>query len=144
MNFLNVKNPAWANQEKTLIKCTVDFEDIGEVPFAANPQDHSNHSSSVIFDECVAGNWGAIEDFVEPQAPAAPLPATAEQNKSTASRLLLDTDWVELPSVSNSNEPVFLTNKVDFIAYRTALRAIAVNPPAGNLTWPAKPSAVWS
>ncbi len=63
MNYTNLTNPKWANQEHTLIDCEVTFDEIGTVPFTANPLDTSNPSSKKIFDECVAGEWGDIAEF---------------------------------------------------------------------------------
>lgn len=58
-------------------------------------------------------------------------------NKQKASELLADTDWTVLPDVTN------LTNKDDFVAYRAALRAIAVNPTV-DAVFPEKPNTVWA
>lgn len=63
--------------------------------------------------------------------------------KDYAHQLLLETDWVENPSVSNSSLEVYLTNKNDFDTYRLALRMLAVNPTISP-TWPIKPKATWS
>jgi hypothetical protein len=37
-----------------------------------------------------------------------------------------------------------LLNGADFITYRVALRAIAVNPPDTEPTWPTLPTEQWS
>lgn len=60
-----------------------------------------------------------------------------EENKKKASELLAETDWTVLPDVTN------LSNKDDFVAYRSALRAIAVNP-TFDATFPVKPDTVWA
>jgi hypothetical protein len=72
-------------------------------------------------------------------------PATAIENKNMASSLLYQTDWTTIADVADSalSNP-YLTNQAEFFAYRSQLRAIAVNPVAGNLNWPTKPQAVWS
>jgi hypothetical protein len=66
MNYTNVKNPKWANQEHTLIDCEVDFDDLDDVfvTFTANPLDTGNPSSKQIFDECVAGDYGVVAEYV--------------------------------------------------------------------------------
>lgn len=69
---------------------------------------------------------------------------TADDNKAKASMLLQDTDWVENPSVTNTNNNPHLLNKSDFDSYRVSLRNIAVNPQEGNITFPTKPTAQWS
>lgn len=65
-------------------------------------------------------------------------------NKQTATQLMLDTDWVELPSVTNPAYDPHLTNAADFISYRVALRAIATNPPVVVSDWPIRPQESWS
>lgn len=68
--------------------------------------------------------------------PPPPEPPSAELNKATASRLLYDTDYTQLPDVN-------LANKDEFSVYRALLRQIATNPTPGNLVWPVKPTNVW-
>lgn len=69
---------------------------------------------------------------------------TAEDNKNSAIGRLSETDWVELNSVSDSTKSIYLVNKNDFDSYRIDLRAICINPQAGNITFPTKPNEVWS
>ena len=65
-------------------------------------------------------------------------------NKKKAEALLEETDWTTIPDVSNSglSDP-YLTNAAEFIAYRSDIRKIAVNPPVVAV-WPVMPSNVWS
>lgn len=63
--------------------------------------------------------------------------------KATAKSLLLDTDWVELPSVGDSANSPHVVNVVELIVYRAQLRVLAVNP-VSNPTWPTKPEVQWS
>lgn len=92
----------------------------------------------------------ADESFVEAAYPGhyrlapEPVPDYSEANKSTASTLLTETDWVEMPSVIDSANNPHLLNQADFLAYRSQLRAIAVNPPSTEWTPPEKPTEVWS
>ena len=67
-----------------------------------------------------------------------------EENKKNAINLLIDTDWVELPSVSNTSINPHLINVNEFLSYRSTLRDIAVNTPKENITFPTKPDAIWS
>jgi hypothetical protein len=69
----------------------------------------------------------------------------AAQNKSTATSLLQATDWtctVDITNPQYSNP--YLTNQADFLAYRSTVRAIAVNPPTTPATFPTTPTEVWS
>ena len=56
--------------------------------------------------------------------------------KAQAKALLQASDWASLSDVD-------LTNKADFIAYRSALRNLALNP-VENPTFPTEPTPVWS
>jgi hypothetical protein len=58
--------------------------------------------------------------------------------KQQAKKLLADTDWALVADAAAS-----LTNQADFIAYRAAVRALAVNPVA-NPSFPTVPTAQWS
>lgn len=86
-------------------------------------------------------NW--LADGNKPLPPLEMLP-TANENKRKAQQLLIDTDWVEFPSVGDKNLPKYLKNVDEFIVYRGALRQIAVAPEHGNMTWPNKPTPIWS
>lgn len=142
MKYTQVRNPIWANAEHNVIECEVNFDDLSEefVPFAANPLDTSNPASKEIFDACVAGTYGSIAEYVPPP----PYVPSAEANKQQAVQLLQQTDWVNQPDVTNTSLNPHLLNQGDFLVYRSQLRAIAVNPTAGNLDWPVKPQEQWS
>jgi exo-beta-1,3-glucanase (GH17 family) len=62
--------------------------------------------------------------------------------KSQAQSLLQNTDWSEIPSVTNTANTPHLINSSDFVAYRNALRVLAINPVV-NPTWPTKPTEQW-
>lgn len=63
--------------------------------------------------------------------------------KAKAKELLSSTDWVEIPSVTNPNITPHLENENEFIAYRAALRELAVRPVA-NPNFPVAPKEQWS
>lgn len=62
--------------------------------------------------------------------------------KVQAKKLLIETDWTEVPSVSDPANTPHLVNQADFIAYRIALRLLAVNPVV-NPSFPPVPVAKW-
>jgi len=64
--------------------------------------------------------------------------------KRAAKLLLQVTDWCEMPSVRDTTKPIHLTNGDAYDAYRTQLRAIAVNPPDNVQSWPECPESVWA
>ena len=58
-------------------------------------------------------------------------------NKTTAEKLLAETDWTQVADVP-------LLNKQEFVDYRAAVRAIALNPPVIVENWAVKPEEQWS
>lgn len=69
---------------------------------------------------------------------------TAEENKSRAMAVLARTDWVNQPDITNVDIDPHLLNYEEFVTFRSQIRAIAVNPVDGDLTWPTKPTPRWS
>jgi hypothetical protein len=68
----------------------------------------------------------------------------AAQNKAKAQQLLADTDWTATVDINNPQySNPYLANQDAFLAYRSAIRAIAVNPPAVVDPWPTEPDEVW-
>ena len=77
--------------------------------------------------------------------PVPPSPPTAEENKQTAIYLLQQTDWTTIPDVSDPTKSnPYLANANDFVTYRNAVRQYAINPVAGDITWPTLPQEVWT
>ena len=77
--------------------------------------------------------------------PPPPSPPTAEQNKQTAVMKLKQTDWTTSSDVGDSTKSnPYLSNVNDFVAYRNAVRQYAINPVAGDVTWPTLPQEVWT
>ena len=70
--------------------------------------------------------------------------AAKAANKSQAESLLQQTDWTATVDISNPeySDP-YLANQAEFLAYRSAVRKIAVNPPVTVTEWPVKPDEVW-
>ena len=78
-------------------------------------------------------------------APKPVLPPSAEANKETAVTFLQQTDWTQIPSVSDPalSNP-YLANKNAFDLYRNSVRQYALNPVEGDITWPVAPTEVWT
>lgn len=86
-----------------------------------------------------------LDAWTVANTPVPPSPPTAEQNKQTAISLLQQTDWTQIPSVSDPalSNP-YLANKNAFDLYRNSVRQYALNPVAGDITWPTIPKEVWT
>ena len=61
-----------------------------------------------------------------------------QSNKDKAAKLLTESDFYDLPNTANK-----ITNIADIIAYRDALRVIALNPTV-DVVFPEKPTTIWS
>ena len=86
---------------------------------------------------------GEQTEHEDASAPVVPVP-TAADNKATASSLLTATDWTTIADVSNPQTAnPYLANQAEFIAYRNAVRNIAVYTTAGDLVWPTVPTENW-
>lgn len=76
---------------------------------------------------------------------APPPPDYTELNKQQASQLLSATDWTSIPDVANPQlSNPYLMNQAEFIAWRSQVRAIAVNPPTTPAVFPTQPTEQWS
>lgn len=64
--------------------------------------------------------------------------------KEKALSLLVATDWVNQPDVTDPSSTPHLLNKDDFLIYRNQVRIFAVYPVAGNIDWPVVPVEQWS
>ena len=70
---------------------------------------------------------------------------TSDQNKNHAKEDLINTDWTSFPDVGNPDvSDPYLVNQSAFLAYRSKIREIAINPVAGNLdVWSELPTPIW-
>ena len=88
---------------------------------------------------CCMAKWDAAN------IPTPPAPPTAAQNKTTAIAKLQATDWATIPDVADpAKSNPYLANAQDFVTYRNAVRQYAINPVAGDISWPAIPQEVWA
>lgn len=96
-------------------------------------------------DDITAGNFSYINDqFIAIPFEPTP-PPTADQNREDAIARLQKTDWLTIPDVGDPTKSnPYLSNVQDFIVWRNAVRQYAINPVAGNIDWPAKPTEVWT
>ena len=122
----NVRALQWIETLGWLEFWNQDNQDITELPSWAN---------------CCLAKWQVAYD--EEHKPLSP--PTAEKNKYTAIDLLTQTDWTTIPDVSDPTKSnPYLANANDFVTYRNAVRQYAINPVAGDITWPTQPQEVWT
>lgn len=94
-----------------------------------------------VWANCCMAKW---DEANNPPTPI-PQPPTAEQNKQTAVFKLQATDWTTIPDVADPTKSnPYLSNSQDFVVYRNAVRQYAINPVAGNISWPTLPQEVWT
>lgn len=66
------------------------------------------------------------------------------ENAAYGTQLLQDTDWTAPSSIADPLESnPYLSNRQEFLAYRSAVRAIVLNPPVQTPAWPTLPQEVW-
>ena len=68
-----------------------------------------------------------------------------QANKQQAESLLQQTDWTATVDIADPqySDP-YLMNQAEFLAYRSVVRQIAVNPPTTQAVFPEMPKNVWS
>lgn len=97
-------------------------------------------------DDTQAGMYYKDEKFFiyTPPPPPQPAPPTLEENRLNALTRLKNTDWIEIPSVTDTTNTPHLLNYDEFLAFRLQARKRVVNPQAGILDWIKKPTEKWS
>ncbi len=83
MNIITAHSPAWQNPEHTAILLTVEFEGAGELPFSATPDDTESHGRE-LYARALAGEFGAVAEYVAQVPDAAQLLATFKQQARAA------------------------------------------------------------
>lgn len=94
--------------------------------------------------------FGIGDFYIDGQFVKAPQPQPTpeeiqSQNKQEAQSLLQQTDWTCTVDINNPqySDP-YLMNQDAFLAYRSTVRQIAVNPPTTPAVFPPMPDEIWS
>jgi hypothetical protein len=132
MQLEYAKDPVWADAEHTMIDLMVRFAEIPEdLPFTARPDDCEEYGRA-IFAAAVAGEYGAVAEYVPPPPPTTEELAAAARAERNA--LLAATDWTQAADVPQATK-----NK--WAPYRQALRDVPEQPGfPSNIQWPVKPN----
>ena len=150
INYRAVKNLKWADPNKRLLRCDVDFTHIGKEgefsPFGCT-SDFDMWYGKQIYADAVAGKLGTVADYTTPSNITGD--DAKEQIRGIRNQLLKQSDIEVLPdrghSESKSNE---------WKTYRQKLRDITKDYPNAyqkydddkllyewvDITWPTKPS----
>lgn len=145
---LQEDNPYTIFQSSDIVECFYGTEAWNEgyriEPVVVSPEPiHDDATQVAVMDSnpsLVDGTW-TISWTIRPMNDEETA-ARKKQIKDQASKLLADTDWVDVPSVSDPQNDPHLINKDEFNSYRLALRKIAVYMPV-KPDWPTKPEEVW-
>jgi hypothetical protein len=78
MNTISATNPQWLDAAHTKMQLTVHFDTIGVVPFGASSTATEQHEID-LFNNAVAGAYGAIAEYAAPTATPAPVVVSAFQ-----------------------------------------------------------------
>lgn len=91
MKILSVRNPQWANRDRTAINCRIKTNThVEEMPFTASMTDSEDYGRE-IFARCLAGEFGEIAPMEEPSPlPPPPQPTTLPSNFQVLERFLLE------------------------------------------------------
>lgn len=112
-------------------------------PVVPTSQPATNYTQNLTMGEPInlAGVWTQTW-IVTPASPEEVAEREADMrstNKQQASTLLTETDYTDLPNTADK-----ILNLSAILAYREALRLIALNPPATVDQWPTKPGTEWA
>lgn len=77
MEFIRVQGAAYASQTGEVIDCQIEIEGLGLLPFSASKSDPEAHGRQ-LYEELVAGKWGAIAAFTPPDESEKAARAAAE------------------------------------------------------------------
>lgn len=144
MQYTQVKNPKWADFEKTVIQCEVNFDDIVDefVPFGAIASGDYPHTHE-IFARCIAGDFGDIQEYDGPLPPTEEelLEQKRREVRNQRNEKLKELDYV----VSNPLRFASFTDeqKAELATYRQAL--LDVPQQSGfpiEVTWPVIPEFI--
>lgn len=132
LNLKSASNPKWVDEAHTSINLTVNFEEIGTVPFTATPNDTEEHGRD-IYAKAVAGEFGEIAEWTPPTTDE-----LAQQARWKRSGLLQELDSIvgnplRWASFSQAQQTAWAN-------YRQALLDVPQQAGFPNtINWPTKP-----
>ena len=125
----DIKNPRWADDEKTKIIIDCKLADGEEVPFVASPNDCTDYGPK-IYQDCLDGKYGKIAEFSIPEKTTEELEYLA---KSELDRRLQSLMTTENQALAEIDEDFKKTYKEKI---KTLLDVKKQKGWPGNVVWP--------
>lgn len=115
-------------------------------PSSYNPEwENIEEIPPVLIDGKYQQSYKITEKYTPEEKKAIQDQQARDANKSQAQSLLQETDWTATVDINNPEySNPYLMNQNEFLAYRSQVRQIAINPPIVVDPWPTKPDEVWS
>ena len=125
----DIKNPRWADDEKTRIIVDCKLADGEEVTFVASPTDCTDYGPK-IYQDCINGVYGEISDYTPPELSIEQKEAIAQQELNTRLNALMSIENKALAEVDDD----FKKN------YKSKIKALLDVKKQkgwpGNVVWP--------
>ena len=136
----------WFPQTTTAIENGYTLSDVVNAPqptYDPATQICTQNDNPTLIDGVWTLGWTITE--MTPEQQAQYIANLQAQTSATAQQPLSATDWTAIASVADPalSNP-YLTNQAEFLAYRSAVRAIGVNPPTTAPVFPKVPTEQWS
>lgn len=121
LTYSSVADPAWANSSHTVINVNVKFDHLPvTVPFTATDDPACLHASE-IFQHAVAGAFGAVAPYVEPEPTIDDYRSAIAAHIEAIARSRQYDSAVSLASYSGSTNPAWAAEAASFSAWRDAV-----------------------
>ena len=161
ITYTSVRNPCWGDKQQTFINCEVNCDHVGFEEWSPCVVLGSGDEPYIheIYNRCVAGDFGAIGDYVKPEN----IPQTTDDGRQPAieffirerrNELLVECDKMMLVDRYNA---MSAEKQQEWSTYRQALRDMPADSsyqslegvfnddtreyePSVTITWPTKPS----
>ena len=109
MNILSVSSPRWGDAEHSRIDCILNVQGFGEAPFTARGDDPEKHGLNLYL-SLLAGEHGAIADYVPPPTPPHEELVAATLAKARALRLPIMQVLDGMQASANAKDTLILVN----------------------------------
>ena len=96
----DIRNPRWADDEKTKIIIDCKLADGEEVTFVASPTDCTDYGPK-IYQDCLDGKYGKIGDYTPPELSIEQKEAIAQQELNTRLNSLMSVENKALAEVDD-------------------------------------------